>query len=245
VTASALPGLATSGNIIETVGLRKVYEDAPMPVPALDDVTLSIGHGEVVALVGPSGSGKSTLLNILGCLDRPTQGRYYLGGSDVSKLDRTAQAWVRLHYIGFIFQSFHLIPHSTALENVALPLYYSGESRSDSHDRAAALLERVGLGQRMDHRPAQLSGGQRQRVAIARSLACHPKLLLADEPTGALDSHTGKEVLELLFQVHREENLTVLLVTHDPAIAAQAHRRIEFGDGRVINADAEARPHAS
>lgn len=223
-----------TGHIIETVGLTKIYEDAPSPVPALDGVELAIDHGEVVALVGPSGSGKSTLLNILGCLDRPTRGTYRLGGADVSKLDRTAQAWVRLHYIGFIFQSFHLISHSTALENVALPLHYAGDSRRASMARARMLLERVGLGTRMHHRPAQLSGGQRQRVAIARALACHPKLLLADEPTGALDSQTGKEVLDLLMEVHEEERLTVLLVTHDATVAARAHRRIEFQDGRVL-----------
>jgi putative ABC transport system ATP-binding protein len=227
-------GSASRGNIIETVGLTKVYADVPMPVPALDAVDVTIEHGEVVALVGPSGSGKSTLLNILGCLDRPTHGTYRLGGYDVSTLDRTAQAWVRLNYIGFIFQSFHLISHSTALENVALPLHYSGKSRKESQERARALLERVGLGARIDHRPAQLSGGQRQRVAIARSLACHPKLLLADEPTGALDSHTGKEVLDLLLEVHREEHLTVLLVTHDASVASRAHRSIMFQDGHIV-----------
>jgi putative ABC transport system ATP-binding protein len=231
-------GSAGRGNIIETVGLTKVYADVPMPVPALDAVDLQIAHGEVVALVGPSGSGKSTLLNILGCLDRPTRGTYRLGGYDVSALDRVAQAWVRLHYIGFIFQSFHLISHSTALENVALPLHYAGESRADSMERARVLLERVGLGGRVDHRPAQLSGGQRQRVAIARALACHPKLLLADEPTGALDSNTGKEVLDLLLEVHREEHLTVLLVTHDASVASRAHRHIEFQDGHIVSAPA-------
>jgi putative ABC transport system ATP-binding protein len=152
----------------------------------------------------------------------------------VSALTREEQAWVRLHYIGFIFQSFHLISHSTALENVALPLHYSGKSRKESQERARALLERVGLGARIDHRPAQLSGGQRQRVAIARSLACHPKLLLADEPTGALDSHTGKEVLDLLLEVHREEHLTVLLVTHDASVASRAHRSIMFQDGHIV-----------
>jgi putative ABC transport system ATP-binding protein len=236
-------GAAGRGNIIETVGLTKIYADVPMPVPALDSIDLTIAHGEVVALVGPSGSGKSTLLNILGCLDRPTRGTYHLGGYDVSTLDRTAQAWVRLHYIGFIFQSFHLISHSTALENVALPLHYSGDSKRDSLERARALLERVGLGGRVDHRPAQLSGGQRQRVAIARALACHPKLLLADEPTGALDSTTGKEVLDLLLEVHREEHLTVLLVTHDASVASRAHRHIEFQDGHIVGASSTGGAH--
>jgi putative ABC transport system ATP-binding protein len=236
-------GSTGRGNIIETIGLTKIYADVPMPVPALDAVDITIAHGEVVALVGPSGSGKSTLLNILGCLDRPTRGTYRLGGYDVSALDRAAQAWVRLHYIGFIFQSFHLISHSTALENVALPLHYSGKSRKESLERARVLLERVGLGGRTDHRPAQLSGGQRQRVAIARSLACRPKLLLADEPTGALDSHTSKEVLDLLLEMHREEHLTVLLVTHDPNVAARAHRAIEFQDGHVLRTRSNGGAH--
>ena len=178
--------------------------------------------------------GKSTLLNILGCLDRPTRGHYWLGGRDVSGLDRTAQAWVRLHYIGFIFQTFHLIAHSTALENVALPMHYAGIDKDTAVERARSLLGRVGLAHRLDHRPNQLSGGQRQRVAVARALACNPRLILADEPTGALDTRTGQEILALLLELHVEQNLTLVLVTHDSAVAKVAHRQIEIRDGRVV-----------
>jgi ABC-type lipoprotein export system ATPase subunit len=220
--------------IVETAGLSKVYEEGATPLPVLMDVDIQIEFGEIVALRGPSGSGKSTLLNILGCLDRPTRGRYWLGGRDVSSLDRTAQAWVRLHYIGFIFQTFHLISYSTALENVALPLHYAGIARTQAHAEARALLGRVGLGHRLEHRPDQLSGGQRQRVAVARALACKPRLILADEPTGALDTRTGQEILALLLDLHAEQALTLVIVTHDPAVASVAHRQIEIRDGRVM-----------
>jgi ABC-type lipoprotein export system ATPase subunit len=199
----------------------------------------------VVALTGPSGSGKSTLLNILGCLDRPTRGRYRLGGRDVSDLDREEQAWVRLHYVGFIFQSFHLVRDSTALENVALPLYYAGVSRAEREARAAALLQRVGLGDRLDYRPNQLSGGQCQRVAIARSLACRPKLLLADEPTGALDSRTGKDVMSLLGELHQEGGITIVLVTHDPQVATFADRQITLLDGAIVADEEVKHAHAT
>jgi putative ABC transport system ATP-binding protein len=223
-----------SGFIVETAGLTKIYHEGGAPLPVLVGVDVQISFGEIVALRGPSGSGKSTLLNILGCLDRPTRGHYWLGGRDVSSLDRTAQAWVRLHYIGFVFQTFHLIAHSTALENVALPLHYSGVAKPLALDKARHLLGRVGLGHRLDHRPNQLSGGQRQRVAVARSLACNPRLILADEPTGALDTRTGQEILALLLELHAEENLTLVLVTHDAAVAKVAHRQIEIRDGRVV-----------
>ena len=224
--------------IVELEKVEKVYAEALLNTPVLRGIDLVVTHGEVVALTGPSGSGKSTLLNILGCLDRPTRGRYRLGGRDVSDLDREEQAWVRLHYVGFIFQSFHLVRDSTALENVALPLYYAGVSRAEREARAAALLQRVGLGDGLDHRPNQLSGGQCQRVAIARSLACRPKLLLADEPTGALDSRTGKDVMSLLGELHQEGGITIILVTHDSQVAAFAHRQITLLDG-VIVADKE------
>jgi putative ABC transport system ATP-binding protein len=227
-----------AASIVELKRVEKVYAEGPMKTAVLHGIDLDVAHGEVVALTGPSGSGKSTLLNILGCLDRPTSGRYLLGGQDVSALDREEQAWVRLHYVGFIFQSFHLVSYSTALENVALPLYYAGVSRGEREARAAVLLRRVGLGDRLDHRPNQLSGGQCQRVAIARALACRPKLLLADEPTGALDSRTGKEVMDLLGQLHEEGGITIVLVTHDPRLAALADRRITLLDGSIVSDDA-------
>jgi putative ABC transport system ATP-binding protein len=223
-----------SSFIVETAGLTKIYQEGGVPLPVLVGVDVQIEFGEIVALRGPSGSGKSTLLNILGCLDRPTRGHYWLGGRDVSGLDRTAQAWVRLHYIGFIFQTFNLIGHSTALENVALPLHYAGVPKDAAHETARSLLGRVGLGHRLDHRPNQLSGGQRQRVAVARALACKPRLILADEPTGALDTRTGQEILGLLLELHAEQNLTLVIVTHDSAVAKVAHRQIEIRDGRVI-----------
>ena len=223
-----------SGFIVETAGLTKIYQEGGVPLPVLVGVDVQIAFGEIVALRGPSGSGKSTLLNILGCLDRPTRGHYWLGGRDVSGLDRTAQAWVRLHYIGFIFQTFHLIAHSTALENVALPMHYAGIGKDVAVERARELLGRVGLGHRLDHRPNQLSGGQRQRVAVARALACNPRLILADEPTGALDTRTGQEILALLLELHAEQNLTLVLVTHDAAVAKVAHREIEIRDGHVV-----------
>jgi putative ABC transport system ATP-binding protein len=224
--------------MIDIEGLHKDYRLGDTTVEVLDGVHLQMHAGEVVALRGPSGSGKSTLLNILGCLDRPTAGRYVLGACDVSALNRTAQAWVRLHFIGFIFQSFNLVARATALENVGLPLSYAGVSRKQRDERAGALLAQVGLGDRLAHLPAQLSGGQCQRVAIARALACSPKLLLADEPTGALDSRSGAEVLELILTLQRQQQLTVVLVTHDPAIAALADRQVHLLDGKVVEGEA-------
>jgi len=233
-----------SSFIVETAGLSKIYQEGGVPLPVLTGVDVQISFGEIVALRGPSGSGKSTLLNILGCLDRPTRGHYWLGGRDVSSLDRTAQAWVRLHYIGFVFQTFHLIAHSTALENVALPMHYAGIAKDAALETARGLLGRVGLGHRLDHRPNQLSGGQRQRVAVARALACNPRLILADEPTGALDTRTGQEILGLLLELHAEQNLTLVLVTHDAAVAKVAHREIEIRDGRVVRERTSNAPSA-
>jgi putative ABC transport system ATP-binding protein len=227
--------MIAAGSVVRAEGLWKIYQEGGTPLPVLRGVDIEILKGEIVALRGPSGSGKSTLLNILGCLDRPTRGRYWLGGKDVSTLDATAQAWVRLHYIGFIFQTFHLIAHSTALENVALPLHYAGVPKVQAHETARSLLDRVGLGHRLDHRPNQLSGGQRQRVAVARALACKPRLILADEPTGALDTRTGQEILALLLELHAEAQLTLVLVTHDPNVASVAHRQIEVRDGVVVH----------
>ena len=225
-------------SIVEADGIVKEFPN--MTAPVLDDVSLSVKSGEIVALMGPSGSGKSTLMNILGCLDGPTRGRYILGGRDVSTLTKRERAWVRLHYLGFVFQSFHLISDHTVLENVALPLYYAGVDREAREARATDLLERVGLGHRLGHRPAQLSGGEKQRVAIARAVSGEPRLLLADEPTGALDTKTGNEVMELLLELHRARALTLVIVTHDPEIAEFCHRQIFLRDGKVVS-DGRAR----
>jgi putative ABC transport system ATP-binding protein len=225
---------SASTPVIETLGLFKAYAGGAGDVSVLSGVDLSIAYGEVVALRGPSGSGKSTLLNILGCLDRPSRGKYLLGGSDVSALTREEQAWVRLHYLGFVFQSFHLLSHATALENVALPLHYAGVPRAKSERTARDLLGRVGLGHREDHFPVQLSGGERQRVAIARALTSRPPVLLADEPTGALDTRTGAEIMRLLLELHDEQGTSIILVTHDPTVAGYADRQIFLRDGRVV-----------
>jgi putative ABC transport system ATP-binding protein len=230
--------------LIEIVDLHKTYRQDTLEVAVLRGVDFAIAQGEMVALMGPSGSGKSTLLNILGCLDRPSRGRYGLGGRDVSTLTRTEQAWVRLHYLGFIFQAFHLVGDSTVLENVEMPLFYAGVAPKERKQRAAQLLERVGLKERMDHRPNQLSGGQRQRVAIARALVNRPRVLLADEPTGALDTRTGHEVLARLHELHVETGLTILLVTHDPEVARSADRIIHVRDGRIVSEE-EVHAHAS
>jgi putative ABC transport system ATP-binding protein len=228
--------------LVEVRDLYKIYRQDTLEVPVLRGVDFSIAQGEMVALMGPSGSGKSTLLNILGCLDRPTRGQYLLGKRDVSSLTRAEQAWVRLHYLGFIFQAFHLLGDSSVLENVAMPLFYAGVSPKERTARASELLARVGLGDRMSHRPNQLSGGQRQRVAIARALVNRPRVLLADEPTGALDTRTGEEVLSLVHELHDETGLTILIVTHDPEVARSADRIIHVRDGRIVNEE-EVREH--
>jgi len=229
-------------SIVEAHGIRKEFPN--MTAPVLDDVSMTIDSGEIVALRGPSGSGKSTLLNIIGCLDGPTRGTYSLGGRDVSTLNRRDRAWVRLHYIGFVFQSFHLISDNTVLENVTLPLYYAGLGRDEREGRAVELLERVGLGHRMTHRPAQLSGGEKQRVAIARAVAGKPRLLLADEPTGALDTKTGNEVMDLLLEVHAAGSLTLVIVTHDPEVAEFCHRQVFLRDGKIITDGSSHAAHA-
>jgi putative ABC transport system ATP-binding protein len=218
--------------MIQIEDLTKTYVMGEETVTALDGVSLSIARGESIAIIGPSGSGKSTLMNILGGLDRPTRGRYRFEGDEVAHFSDDQLADFRNRRIGFVFQSFQLLPRLSALQNVELPMVYSGAAPRARKDRAAELLERVGLGSRMGHRPNQLSGGQQQRVAIARSLANQPDLLLADEPTGALDSATGIEVLAL-FQKLNTEGLTVVLVTHDRGVADAARRRIAFRDGRV------------
>lgn len=198
----------------------------------LHGLDLTVREGEYVAIAGPSGSGKSTLLNILGCLDRPTDGRYAIAGEDVSTLDDARLSNIRNTRIGFIFQSFHLVSHLTVLENVELPLFYARMSRGARRERAKALLERVGLSHRLDHVPTMLSGGERQRVAVARALSNEPALILADEPTGNLDSHTSREIMDVLYELHAAGR-TIVLITHDPEIAAAAPRRVFLRDGHV------------
>jgi putative ABC transport system ATP-binding protein len=222
--------------MIEFDDLKKVYIMGEEEVAALAGVSLRIERGEHVAVVGPSGSGKSSLMNILGGLDRPTAGHYRFDGEEVGAFDDDALAEFRRRRIGFVFQSFQLLPRLTALQNVELPMIYAGVPPAERRERATKLLERVGLGPRKSHRPTQLSGGQQQRVAIARSLANNPDLLLADEPTGALDTHTGQEVLAL-FRELNAEGITLVLVTHDPGVAAQAHRRVSFLDGLIVSDD--------
>jgi putative ABC transport system ATP-binding protein len=216
--------------IIETRGLIKVYGSNSNAVHALRGIDLNIERGEMVALIGPSGSGKSTLMAILGCLDTPTGGSYALDGRQVEKLAGPELAAIRNEKIGFVFQQYNLLPKATILRNVELPMLYAGVSRKERRQRALELLERVGIPDKAYTLPGALSGGQRQRVAIARALANRPALLLADEPTGALDSKTGQEVLALFQELHAQGN-TVLLVTHDPSIAALAERRVELRDG--------------
>ena len=220
--------------MIEIRDLEKVYQMGEETVAALAGVSVDITRGEHIAITGASGSGKSTLMNIIGGLDRPTRGRYRFDGEDVSAFDDDALANFRCRRIGFVFQSFQLLPRLTALQNVELPMVYAGLAPAERRARAATLLERVGLGARTGHRPTQMSGGQQQRVAIARALANSPDLLLADEPTGALDSATGKDVLEL-FKTLNAEGLTLVLVTHDNKVAEQARRRLTVQDGRIIS----------
>lgn len=220
--------------VVELNDIRKIYQMGANEVHALRGVDLSIPDGEFVAIMGASGSGKSTLLNVLGCLDKPTAGLYLLDGHRVDQMDDEQLAAVRRTRLGFVFQSFNLLYRSTALENVELPMVYLGIPRRERIRRARAALETVGLTDRMDHMPTQLSGGQQQRVALARALVSRPKLLLADEPTGNLDSRTAEEVLELLTRLQRDEKLTMIMVTHDPDIAAFAHRVVILYDGRVI-----------
>ena len=219
--------------LIDLLHIQKTYDLGLSKVPALRDIHFGIERGEFVAIVGQSGSGKSTLMNIIGCLDVPTEGRYLLSGRDVSTLSDDELADVRNLEIGFVFQSFQLLPRASALENVELPLIYRGTQKRERRDRAVEALELVGLGDRMTHKPAELSGGQRQRVAIARALVTGPSLLLADEPTGNLDSRTGEEIVRLFLDLHRRGN-TILLVTHEPRLAARCPRAIRIVDGIVV-----------
>lgn len=215
--------------------IYKDYQQEKLVVPVLKDVSLSVEEGEYVAIMGPSGSGKTTLMNIIGCLDLPTSGSYELSGQDVLACKDRELADVRLNSIGFVFQSFHLLPRESALENVALPLIYAGVKKADREKRAAAALERVGLADRVDFKPTQLSGGQKQRVAIARAMVNNPKILLADEPTGALDSKSGKQIMELFDRLN-EEVVTIVMITHDAKIASYAKRVIRIIDGEIEEA---------
>jgi len=224
-------------HVIEIENLTRVYQMGETEVRALDGVSLQVEHGEFLAVMGPSGSGKSTFMNIIGCLDRPTSGSYVLEGVDVSSLGRDARAEIRNDKIGFVFQNFNLLSRTSALENVELPLLYSKKSKlteAESRARALQCLERVGLGDRWDHTSAQLSGGQQQRVAIARSLVNEPAILLADEPTGNLDSRTSEEVMAI-FQALNDEGKTVVLITHEPDIAQFSRRVVTFRDGKVLS----------
>jgi putative ABC transport system ATP-binding protein len=218
--------------LIETRQLAKTYRMGDTEVHALAGVSVDIDRGEFVAVTGPSGSGKSTFMNLLGCLDRPSSGEYRLGGRAVSALDGDQLAEARNRHVGFVFQHFNLLPRTTALENVALPLVYAGVSKKERNDRAMHMLERVGLADRAHHHPAQLSGGQQQRVAIARALVSGPLLVLADEPTGALDTRTSLEVMELFQELNRH-GMTLVVVTHEPEVARFARRVLRFRDGRI------------
>jgi len=221
--------------VIETHKLTKTFTRGDVRVKALRGVSVSIDTGQFVAIVGKSGSGKSTFMNILGCLDRPTEGRFLLDGHDVSELSADERAELRGQKIGFVFQAFNLIPRTSALENVELPLIYSGVSRAQQRMRAAESLRRLGLEDRGDHHPSQLSGGEQQRVAIARALVNRPQLLLADEPTGNLDSRTSLEIMNVLEELNRLQHLTIVLVTHEPDIASFAERVLTFRDGEIVD----------
>ena len=226
--------------LIEFDHVCKYYQMGDTTVKAADHISMQINKGEFVAIVGQSGSGKSTCMNIIGCLDVPTAGTYKLNGRDVGRMSRDELAEIRNELLGFIFQQYNLLPKLSLMENVEVPLVYAGVPRGERHRRAAAALERVGLGDKLRNKPNQLSGGQQQRVSIARALAGRPAVILADEPTGALDSHTGREVLKMLQELHRQGN-TVVLITHDNSIAVQAQRIIRLEDGHVVyDGDAHA-----
>ena len=223
-----------SGAIIDMAGIRKVYDTGKVKVEALKGIDLLVQKGELVAIVGPSGSGKSTLMNLLGCLDTPSDGTYRLGGEEVAGVHRDRLAEIRNRRVGFVFQNFNLLPHITALENVEMPMLFGGMKPRERRERATQLLERVGLGDRIDHKTTELSGGQMQRVAIARSLAMEPDILLADEPTGNLDSTSGTDIMSIFTDLWKQGR-TVVLITHDPAIAKRASRVVEIHDGKITS----------
>jgi len=220
--------------LLELRGVTRVYSTGRLEVPALRGVDVDVWPGEFVAIIGHSGSGKTTLMNIIGCLDRPTDGTYRIAGEDVSSFDDDGLARIRSRTIGFVFQSYNLLPRTSALENVATPLLYQGVGRRERLERAKAPLERLGLGDRLTHEPSELSGGQQQRVAIARALVTEPALILADEPTGNLDTASGEEVMAILHQLN-DEGRTIVLITHEAEVAAKAQRQIHVRDGRIVS----------
>ncbi len=221
--------------VIEANNLAKTYQMGEVQVHALRNVSLRVRRGEFLAIMGPSGSGKSTLMNILGCLDQPSSGDYFLAGEAVARLDDNKLAGIRGKQIGFIFQSFNLLPRTSALHNVELPLIYGGMRRRERHQRATTALELVGLGERLHHKPNELSGGQQQRVAIARALVGQPAIILADEPTGNLDTQSSQEIISILQRLNEEQQLTVIFVTHEPEIAERTQRVIRLVDGLIIS----------
>ena len=231
-------------DLIELRDIRKTYHLGEVDLPVLKGVSLNIVHGELVALMGVSGSGKSTLMNILGCLDHPNSGEYWLDGREISRLTARERARLRNRIIGFVFQNYNLLPRTTALENVLMPLTYTKENLSEHQkiQRAAELLLKVGLADRINHQPSQLSGGEQQRVAIARSLVNHPRVLLADEPTGNLDSRTSEELLQMFQQLNSADGITIILVTHDPGVAQHAQRIICIKDGLIESGTGPPKP---
>lgn len=215
--------------------IKRYYIGMPNELQILNGISLDINEGEFVSIVGASGSGKSTLMNIIGALDRPTEGIYHLNGADISKLDDKQLSYIRNSQIGFVFQTFNLIPRTNALKNVELPMLYAGKSRKERHERAMELLKLVGMEERYTHQPNELSGGQKQRVAIARAMANNPSILLADEPTGALDTKTGHMVMDMFHKLHEDEGKTIVLITHSPELAQETERIITISDGSIVS----------